>query len=691
MKRSALIVIAIVMTVLAATAVAQVRAEVALRVAIEQETIKGDLKAAIDAYKKIADGYPDNRPVRAQALLRMAEAYQRLGDNESRRIYERIVREFGDQAGPSAIARVRLGHAGEGSGVVSRRVWTGPRVDSYGSVSADGRFISYTDWSTGDLALHDVVAGQDASFAMGSTISPDGRQVAYGWLIASPQVPRRERFAEVRVIDVDGGKPRVVFKDPDVIGAYVHDWTPDGKSLAVVLRRSDSEQIGLLSTDGSLRVLKSVPFAPHEAVSRAFVSPDGRYVAFDLSTSRVDGSRQIHVMAIAAPAEVVTLTNHAIDRVLGWSPDGLRLVFASDRNGVSDIWVVRLANGRPQGEPELIKSNVYPKSLGMTRSGALYYAVATSAEGVYVGSVDFNTGHVISRPVKLTKPYLGVDEYPSWSPDGKWLAYVAGKHVNSQSSRLSTLMIRSMETGATRELNLGLSYLLSAGKNRPIWAPDGSFVILAGADAGGRFGIYRVDVPTGEATAVLVSDDVNLSAYALSRDGRTLYVRKVLPEARAQAIIARDLSSGTERELLRRESFGDVVLSPDGKWLAAIAFNGTSGASLLVMPADGGTEREVLRVSGQETLGAFVAWLPDNRSLLFRKFAKGATRRDPWRISIDGEGLRELNLNGVLGPNPSIHPDGRQFAFASGSPSLEVWTLENFLPVLGAKRSTPRK
>ena len=67
----------------------------------------------------------------------------------------------------------------------------------YGSVSPDGRVISFTDWDTGDLALHDVTTGQNRrlttnkkdwdAYAIGSAISRDGRHIAYGWaLLARP-------------------------------------------------------------------------------------------------------------------------------------------------------------------------------------------------------------------------------------------------------------------------------------------------------------------------------------------------------------------------------------------------------------------------------------------------------------------------------------------------------------------------
>jgi len=40
-------------------------------------------------------------------------------------------------------------------------VWTGPKVDveSTHAISPDGRYLSFVDWDTGDLALHDLTSG----------------------------------------------------------------------------------------------------------------------------------------------------------------------------------------------------------------------------------------------------------------------------------------------------------------------------------------------------------------------------------------------------------------------------------------------------------------------------------------------------------------------------------------------------
>ena len=88
---------------------AQVGAEVALRAAIEKETVKGDLKGAIDQYKKLAQG--KDRAVAAKALVHMGQYFERPGDAEGAKAYERVVKEFADQK--EAVAEARKASGGE--------------------------------------------------------------------------------------------------------------------------------------------------------------------------------------------------------------------------------------------------------------------------------------------------------------------------------------------------------------------------------------------------------------------------------------------------------------------------------------------------------------------------------------------------------------------------------------------------
>ena len=68
-------------------------------------------------------------------------------------------------------------------------VWRGPKVDSYGGVSSDGRFIIYIDWNDGRLMLHDIAANVDRALTPAApnyseqsewaAISKDGKQIVY--------------------------------------------------------------------------------------------------------------------------------------------------------------------------------------------------------------------------------------------------------------------------------------------------------------------------------------------------------------------------------------------------------------------------------------------------------------------------------------------------------------------------------
>src|SRR4030042_417771 len=87
------------------------KAEVALQAAIKTETVDGNLKGAIEQYKRIAALPGAGRATVATALLRMGRCHEKRGDadtREARKAYEQIVREYGDQAAVAAEARTRL-------------------------------------------------------------------------------------------------------------------------------------------------------------------------------------------------------------------------------------------------------------------------------------------------------------------------------------------------------------------------------------------------------------------------------------------------------------------------------------------------------------------------------------------------------------------------------------------------------
>ena len=111
-----------------------------------------------------------------------------------------------------------------GSGVSLQQVWAGAEVDLMGSVSPDGRYVTFVNWSTGDLGLRDLSNAQSRNltnkgtweendeFAEFSIISPDGRQVAYAWF--------NDGFYNLRLIGIEGvaggREPKVLYSNPEL-------------------------------------------------------------------------------------------------------------------------------------------------------------------------------------------------------------------------------------------------------------------------------------------------------------------------------------------------------------------------------------------------------------------------------------------------------------------------------------------
>ena len=111
-------------------------------------TVVGDLRGAIEDYKRIVDGAGSNRALAAEALLRMAECHQKLGEAEAQAIYARIVRDYGDQTAVASTARTRVASQaiaqpgiGEGRRVCAGCV--GDKIKDF-TLSPDGRWIGYT-------------------------------------------------------------------------------------------------------------------------------------------------------------------------------------------------------------------------------------------------------------------------------------------------------------------------------------------------------------------------------------------------------------------------------------------------------------------------------------------------------------------------------------------------------------------
>jgi Tol biopolymer transport system component len=334
------------------------------------------------------------------------------------------------------------------------------------------------------------------------------------------------------------------------------------------------------------------------------------------------------------------------------------------------IWAIEVADGKPQGTPQLLKPEIgqfHP--MGFTKNGSYYYGVVSGGSNVYVATYDPQKGNVTGKPVLTVKHYEGSNVAPDWSPDGRYLACLSRRPGVGL-----VFLIHSVETGQVRELSPDLKdfnvHLLR-------WSADGRS--LLGAVKGRDGGLLKIDVETGEVTIIV--EGRGLLYPKLSADGKAVfYVSRATAGWR---ILRRDLTTNEEKELFRATvgrpgvTVGGILglaLSPDGKQLA---FQDLDAGMLKVLSVAGGQPRELVKFKGKAT----IAWAPDGSHLLYANWLMTIRPGGLWRISAGGGKPQRLDLEMRYVNHVRFHPDGRQITFtARAKGKIEVWAIENFLP-----------
>lgn len=685
--------------------------EADLQKAVQAETVTGDLKAAIEQYRRIVErAGAGNRRIAAQALVRMAECHRKLGDAEATKIYERIVRDFGDQPEAAAEARTRLAglrtsSRAPASQMIARQIWAGPDVDPMGAPSADGRFLTYTDWSTGDLGLRDLATGQNrrltdtagweksGDYAESSLPSPDGTHVAYSWYSDKPPAHRKTNFYDLRLIGTASGqpgKPRVLYEGSDVTWVSPRGWTPDGQHLVIErLRVKEGTELALLSIKtGGIRTIRSYGslFA-----RGAHVSPDGRYVAYDLPASNPRSARDIQVSAIDGSVHTVIAANPAEDTMPLFSPDGSSLLFLSNRGGSNGMWAVTIRNGKPEGTPRLLKPDVGAFSpLGLTRAGALYYFSGGFRVNSYIARVDAAMAP-IGESVLLADRFQNNNMSAAWSPDGGSIAYYAFHGLRENQG--TTLVIRDAGSGQEREFPLTVRPMRNGS---PVnWFPDGRSVLVMGwiPYTGNVFS--RLDLSDGSERPLLTAAQLAPATYAavVSADARSIFhISHMSGDGPLSPRRLRqfDIGTGTTTVLIDAAVHA-IALSPDGQHLAYLGSTDTTNnktVDLGILPLGGG-ERKVIFSAVRTDTARFNAfsWTPDGRHILFVR-PDDARGSELWSVPAAGGEARKTGISatGEI-KQPYLHPDGSRLLYSVRDTSdNSVWVLENFLPTPAARK-----
>jgi Tol biopolymer transport system component len=676
--------------------------------ALVKERAVGNVEEAIRLYQRVVKEFGQDHALAAKAQLRLGLLYERLGRKaDAQRAFQAVLSQYAEQA--DAVRQARTGVARTGvpakavanakpSTLAVRQVWAGADVGPLDSVSPDGTAFFFTDWETGDVAVREVATGktrrltnkgswlQSTEFGWMPVASPDGKQVAYYWL-------NKNNVPDLRVVNLDGSQARVVYHREEFNWLQPFKWTPDGKQVLTICTRKNRETLlQLISVaDGSARLLKSFGTYYPQNVS---LSPDGRYVAYDALPRAGATSRDIYLLAVDTGRETLLVSHPENDAPADWTPDGKRLLFVSDRTGTMGMWMIQVADGKAHGAPELVKPDIgWIFSMRCVNERACFYLLRAGNQDVYSATLDWATGAPTAAPTLISQRFTGANSFADWSPDGKTLAYVTARGTMSGNAGWQLLSIQTVETGQTRELALKMNSFL-----RPRWSPDGRSLLVIGQDLSGIQGMYQVNVQTGEVLPVVQGGgDLQIIHPEWSTDGKAVIFQRNNYAEKSARLLVRDLATGQERELYRVNNFSNSLYpapSPDGGQLAFVVHElATKTSTIKLVPVSGGPARDLyVHVHPPKDLLYFsgITWTPDGRELLLLKNSSKSSepKTEIWRLPIAGGQPQPFALTAEWLRELRIHPDGKRVSFTAGAQKFEWWAVENFLPAPTGRRTS---
>lgn len=619
--------------------------------------------------------------------------------------------------------------ASDTSVVTTRRVWSWSRGSArpvvaltQGTIMPDGAGLAGWEEETGNPVVFDLASNElhrfpinsepyDTGLALFSLPSPDGRSIAVDWQHFQPQE------SQLRIIDVATGASRTIMTPDPAMASSVMPvaWTPAGDSVFASLARPDSREndvkVVLVPVAGGVpRLVHTIPRS--DGWGRMSLSPDGRWLLYAHEFVQDEQSRSdIHIIDVQSGGARPLVQHPAVDRLVGWLPDTDIVLFSSDRSGTTDLWGVRVVDGRTSAQARLVRSGFFRSEAVGFGDGALFYQVETGSSGPAVVGVDAGSGAVLG-PASSPLTTFGNTFYRAmaWSPDGQTLA------VPNWGLGVRRITLHSMESGESRVFWLDEDV-------HPLtveWAADGKALFIRAEEAWdsptGPHRFLRLDLVTGTTTPLFPADPEEPTAlwrFLVTPDGRSLVLRqqRVFDDDRTEIrLVLRSLEDGSERELYRTSGFiPEFGISADGTQLAFVKQIWGEVDSLFVMGMDGSQPLRAVANWNHDAV-SLLGWLPAGDALLAARltgpYRSGSSGQDGpgeeiLRIELDGSitavgnspfrPMRGQNVQGYHRSRLLLSPAGNQLVhLVSENTGEELWRMDG-LHELFADDSTGRR
>ena len=442
--------------------------------------------------------------------------------------------------------------------------------------------------------------------------------------------------AEVYRADVRSGRRTNLSRNPtDDEGAVV---SPDGRTILFQSFRDNTSSIWAMNADGSDQRMLAAGSGPTW-------SPDGRRIAFIVGED---------VMTMAADGTDVRRV--ARGQWAAWSPQGDTLAWldrsslflgASDGSNArvlySTTFVYSVPSWAPDGKRIALAAEV------LLTSGSIFHGIVAVPVA----------GGEVQRLASVRLSDSPGEIMPTWSPDGKQIAYVDGRGISA---------VRVAD-GTT----VGLTHPPANRADRlPVWSPDGRFLAFARGLVPQQ--LFVVSASGGRPRQITHEDAQSWLAspdrISWTPDGRALVYSNRITNNDTDIYTVNPDGSGRHRLTANNVNDLDPAWSPDGRWIAfvrtlPVGRAGDSNAELFLMRSDGSGVRRLTHWPGEDFAPA---WSPDGSQIVFVR--RTARRVDPllslYTIRMDGSHLTRMQTPDEFYDSPSWSPNGRAIALTRG-------------------------
>lgn len=335
-------------------------------------------------------------------------------------------------------------------------------------------------------SINDILCGEFLSSSHSIAVSPDGKQLAVAVQSYRRHQARRisERFlpsglnigfegSEIWLATVKNGESRNL--TPNWGTSYRPAWSPDGEKLAFYSDKHGKAQLWVWERgENEPRLASEVTIRPFsQSGPPPLWTPDGTRIVVKLQpeTEVIEETLpdreavSVTVFASCAPEETpVDKENPEGESELWWPSWGHWFR--------SDVGVITVATG----EVRMLAQGFHP------------FGLRISPDGTTVGIMNFRGFEKLENAQGLYKFYLcPLDGTPpelisdslrfhglsfSWSPDGRYIAYVTEGYPGANQSVKSELFLISTTDGSQVNLTQDTDIELANSSHPPLWSPD---------------------------------------------------------------------------------------------------------------------------------------------------------------------------------------------------------------------------